>query len=78
MGTTSSKMAQPTNAFIAAPLNSDSTMWITMTALRQLRLVALLEGTSFVVLLFIAMPLSISRVFRSLSASWEACMACSS
>ena len=28
-----------------------------MTALRQLRLVALLEGTSFVVLLFIAMPL---------------------
>ena len=32
-------------------------MWISMTALRQLRLVALLEGTSFVVLLFIAMPL---------------------
>ena len=28
-----------------------------MTALRQLRLIALLEGTSFVVLLFIAMPL---------------------
>jgi integral membrane protein len=28
-----------------------------MTALRQLRLVALLEGTSFLVLLFIAMPL---------------------
>ena len=28
-----------------------------MTPLRQLRLVALLEGTSFVVLLFIAMPL---------------------
>ena len=28
-----------------------------MTALRQLRLVAFLEGTSFVVLLFIAMPL---------------------
>jgi integral membrane protein len=28
-----------------------------MKALRQLRLVALLEGTSFVVLLFIAMPL---------------------
>lgn len=28
-----------------------------MTALRQLRLVALLEGSSFVVLLFIAMPL---------------------
>jgi integral membrane protein len=28
-----------------------------MTALRQLRLVAFLEGTSFVVLIFIAMPL---------------------
>ena len=28
-----------------------------MTALRQLRLIALLEGTSFLVLLFIAMPL---------------------
>ena len=28
-----------------------------MTALRQLRLVALLEGTSFLALLFIAMPL---------------------
>src|SRR5687768_4392141 len=28
-----------------------------MTALRQLRLVALLEGTSFLILLFIAMPL---------------------
>ena len=28
-----------------------------MTALRHLRLVALLEGTSFLVLLFIAMPL---------------------
>ena len=28
-----------------------------MTPLRQLRLVALLEGTSFLVLLFIAMPL---------------------
>jgi integral membrane protein len=28
-----------------------------MAALRQLRLVALLEGTSFLVLLFIAMPL---------------------
>ena len=28
-----------------------------MTALRQLRLVALLEGTSFLVLLFVAMPL---------------------
>jgi integral membrane protein len=28
-----------------------------MTALRQLRLIALLEGTSFVLLLFIAMPL---------------------
>ena len=28
-----------------------------MTALRQLRLVAFLEGTSFLVLLFIAMPL---------------------
>ena len=28
-----------------------------MTALRQLRLVAFLEGTSFVVLLFVAMPL---------------------
>ena len=29
----------------------------TMSALRQLRLVALLEGTSFLVLLFVAMPL---------------------
>jgi len=28
-----------------------------MTALRQLRLVALLEGTSFLILLFVAMPL---------------------
>ena len=28
-----------------------------MTALRQLRLVAFLEGTSFLVLLFVAMPL---------------------
>jgi integral membrane protein len=28
-----------------------------LTALRQLRLVALLEGTSFLVLLFVAMPL---------------------
>ena len=28
-----------------------------MSALRQLRLVALLEGTSFLVLLFVAMPL---------------------
>jgi integral membrane protein len=28
-----------------------------MTALRQLRLIALLEGSSFLVLLFIAMPL---------------------
>ena len=28
-----------------------------VTALRQLRLVALLEGTSFLVLLFVAMPL---------------------
>ena len=28
-----------------------------MTALRQLRLVAFLEGTSFLILLFIAMPL---------------------
>ena len=28
-----------------------------MTSLRQLRLVALLEGTSFLVLLFVAMPL---------------------
>ena len=28
-----------------------------MTALRQLRLVALLEGASFLVLLFVAMPL---------------------
>ena len=28
-----------------------------MTALRQLRLIALLEGTSFLALLFIAMPL---------------------
>ena len=30
---------------------------VTVTALRQLRIVALLEGSSFVILLFLAMPL---------------------
>ena len=49
-----------------------------MTALRQLRLVALLEGTSFLVLLFIAMPLKYLAGLPLAVRIVGACMACSS